>query len=270
MIQRLRLDPQDSLVIVPDVQITPITVDLDQAIQYGYNLRPSMQLLAIRKRRDEIDLENTKGRNSFRLNLEMTYGLEKQDEQYQELWEGHDTSYSTSINAYIPIWDWGEQKAYEEAEKVGIQQTELSIEEQRNAIKSEITNAVANLEEYQGRALNMKENMDVSMELSELSIAQFDENIISIQDILQVIERQEETELNFLEAYLGYRESLLRLMTNTHYDYEKDMSLLEQFRAQYNDNSNSTNRIARNFSQQYVGSGNNFSIDSIENSFFYK
>jgi len=259
MIQSLRLDPKDSLRVEPVVKITPITVDLDQAIQYGYNLRPRMQQLAINQRRNEINLENTKGRNSFRINLEMTYGLEKQDERYQELWEGHDTSYSASVNAYVPIWDWGEQKAYEEADKVSIQQTELSIEEQRSSIKSEIINAVGNLEEYQKRALNMKENMDISMELTDLSIAQFDENRISIQDILQIIERQEETELSFLDAYLGYRESLLRLLVNTHYDYEKDMSLLEQFRAQYDNKANSTNPIAQNFSYQNTGTVSNLS-----------
>ena len=265
MIQRLRLDLQDSLRVEPVVKVTPITVDLDQAIQYGFTLRPSMQQLAIRKRRDEINLENTKGRNSFRINLEMTYGLEKQDEQYDELWYNHDTSYSASVNAYVPIWDWGEQKAYEEADKVRIQQTELSIEERENEIKSEIINTVGNLEEYQRRALNMKENMGVSMELTDLSIAQFDENRISIQDILQIIERQEETELNFLDAYLGYRESLLRLLVNTHYDYEKDISLREQFRAQHYNETNSTNRIAQNSHHQDIGPGSNLTTGEIKN-----
>ncbi len=251
MKQRLRLDSRDSLIVEPAVKITPITVDLDQAIDYGYNLRPRMQLLAISRRRNEISLEETKGRDSFRVNLEMTYGLEKQDEQYQELWEGHDNSYSASVNAYVPIWDWGERKANIEASKISIQQTELSIEEARSGIKSEITNAVENLEEYQRRALNMKENMDVAIELSGLSIKQFAENKISVQDILRIIERQKETEQNFLDAYLGYRKSLLRLMVNTHYDYEKDISLHDQFRAQQESRINSTNQISQNFHNMY-------------------
>ena len=124
-----------------------------------------------------------------------------------------------------------------------MQQTELTIEETRNSIKSEITNAVSNLEEYQRRALNMKVNMDVAKELSGLSIAQLKEKNISVQDILQIIDRQKETELNFLEAYLGYRESLLRLLVNTHYDYEKNISLIDQFRAQKDYNISSINHL---------------------------
>lgn len=251
MIQRLRLDFQDSLIVEPTMKITPMTVDLEQAIDYGYKLHPRMQLLAINKRRNEINLDETKGRDAFRVDLEMTYGLEKQDERYEELWKNHDNSYSASVKAYIPIWDWGERKANIEAEKIRVQQTELSIEESKSEIKSEITNAVANLEEYQRRALSMKENMDMAMELSGLSIKQFVENKISVLDILQIIDRQKETELNFLDAYLGYRKSLLRLMVKTHYDYEKNISLVDQFRVHQKSKINSTDHISQNFQNMY-------------------
>ncbi len=232
LIQVLRLDPDDSLIVKPEINITPIEIDVDQAVIYGLNLRPSMQQLAIRRRRNEINLDNEKGRNSFRVNLNMTYGFEKKDDDYDQLLHDHDTSYSTSVNAYIPIWDWGQRKANIAADEISIQQTDLYIEENRNEIKSEIINAVANLEEYQQRALSMKNNLDVAVDLTERSLAQFEEQRISIQDILQIIQRQEETENNFLEAYLGYRQSLLRLLINTHYDYEKDASVLDIFRSQ--------------------------------------
>ncbi|MFC1551973.1 TolC family protein [Candidatus Latescibacterota bacterium] len=255
MIQRLRLDSEDSLMVHPEVNISPISIDVDQAVIYGFNLRPRMQLLAISRRRNEIYLDNEKGNNSFRVNLNMTYGLEKQDEQYDQLLNNHDTSYSASVNAYIPIWDWGERKANIAAREITLQQTDLSIEESRNEIKSEIINAVANLEEYQQRALSMKNNMDVALELTSLSLAQFEDNRISIQDILQIIKRQEETETNFLEAYLGYRESILRLLVNTHYDYEKDSSLLDQFRAQLYEDRDEGKHFAENSDDEIASIG---------------
>jgi len=229
--QNLIIDAQDSLIVKPLVKITPVTVDIDQAIQYGYTLRPTLRLHDINRRRDEINLQETKSRGAFHINLEMTYGMEKQDERYQELWDDKDNSYSVSINAYIPIWDWGRRKANTEASKISIRRTELRTEESINGIESEITNAAANLEEYQKRALNMKENMDVAQKLSTASITQFEKNQISIQDILKILERQKETELNFLDAYLGYRKSLVSLMVNTHYDFENDISLIDKFHA---------------------------------------
>ena len=231
MKQRLRVDYQDSLIVKPITTISPINVNVNQALQYGYTLRPTLRIYDIRKRQDEIYLQETIARGAFRINLEMTYGMEKQDERYQELWDDKDNSYSVSIRAYIPIWDWGRRKANIEAQRISVKRTELFKEESRNRMESEITNAVANLEEYQKRALNMKENMDVAQKLSTASITQFEKNQISIQDILKILERQKETELNFLDAYLGYRKSLVTLIANTHYDFENDISLIDKFHA---------------------------------------
>ena len=227
--QYLRIDIQDTLIVKPSIEITTITVDLYQAIQYGYTLRPMLRMLDIGKRRNEIYLQEIKSRRAFHLNLKMTYGMEKYDERYQQLWKDRDSSYSVSIQAYIPIWDWGLRKSNIEAQKIGIKRSDLYIEENRNEIKSEITNSVLNLEEYQQRALNMMKNMEVAKELSTASITQFKENKISVPDILKILERQKETELNFIEAYLGFKRSLIRLMVNTHYDFENNISLIDKF-----------------------------------------
>jgi outer membrane protein len=231
LIQRLRLNPDDSLEIKPVIQITPIQVDLDGAIDYGYTLRPRVRLLEINKQQREIDLTNVKGWNAFNVNIEMTYGLEKQDEDYKSLWREFDNSYSMTVNAYIPIWDWGRRKARIEAQKITIRKTELYQEETKNRIKSEIQNAVMNLQEYQKRALSMSENMQMAEEISNLSITRFETSEISLQDLLQSITRQKETEENFLEAYLGYRKSLLGLTVDTFYDYENNIKLLDKFRS---------------------------------------
>lgn len=229
MKQRLRLTPDDSLSLSPQPTVNKIPIDVDQAIQYGYTLRPNLRLRNIYRRKDEIDLDNTKGWNAFRVNLEMTYGLEKQDPLYQNLWQDQDNSYSISLNAYIPLWDWGQRKARLEARKIDIQRDDLYIEENKTSIKSAIQNAVANLREYQDRATNMRENMDMAKEITSISIEQYQDGKISLQDLLQTIDRQRKTEMNFLEAYLGYRRSLLTLMRNTYYDYEHKTALRDRF-----------------------------------------
>ncbi len=230
MKQRLRLNPEDSLDVKPIIKITPIKVNLDQAIEYGYTLRPRVRMLEINRQQQEIDLTNVKGWNAFRVNLEMTYGLEKQDDSYKDLWEEYDNSYSMTVNAYIPVWDWGQRKARVEAQKITIRKTELYLEEIRNRIKSEIQNAVTNLQEYQKRALSMSENMQMAEEITNMSISRFEQGEISLQDMLQSVNRQKETEANFLEAYLGYRKSLLDLTVDTYYDYENNIKLLDKFR----------------------------------------
>jgi outer membrane protein len=228
--RRLQLGQEDSVYIVPQVKIVPVEVDVNQAVQYGYSLHPRLRILAINKRKNEIDLNNSKGWDAFHVNLEMTYGLEKQKDEFRLIWDDYDDSYSVSVNAYIPIWDWGRRRKRIEAEKITLKKTELSIEETRVNIKSNIINAVDNLVDYQQRTLNMESNLDRVQEIVEVGMKQYGENSISLQDLLQMIKRQRDTELNFLDVYLGYRRSLLSLMIQTYYDYEKNVSLLDKFK----------------------------------------
>ena len=230
--QRLQLEYEDSVYIEPTFEIKQINVDVDQAILNGYNLRPSLQRLAITRRMNEIDLNNSKGWDAFHVNLEMTYGLENIDDEFANVWHDYDDSYSISLQAYVPIWDWGRHKAQMDAYKITLKKTDLYIEENRNRIRSDIINAVANLEDYQQRALNMKKSVGSIQEITDFGMDQYSDGVISLQDLMQMISRQQETEKNFLDAYLGYRRSLLSLMVETYYDYENDISLIEKFRKQ--------------------------------------
>jgi len=228
--QRLRLNGEDKIVINPEIKITPVNIDIEEAIRLGYTLRPRMRTLSNNKKREEIDLENVKGWNAFHMNLVMTYGIEKQDDSYRQLWMESNNSNSVVLTAYIPLWDWGQRNARIEAQKINIKMTDLNIEQAKNQIASEIISAVSNVKEYQKRALNMKDNMEMAREITEQSIVLYQKNKISLRDMLQTISRQSDTELNFLEAYLGYRKSLLSLMSYTYYDYENKISLIDQFR----------------------------------------
>lgn len=227
--QRLGLDQDDSLSVSTEIHIKPIYVDLEKALDFGYNLRPRLRLLSNRRKQNEINLENTKGRNAFRVNFEVTYGIEKQDENYQYLWQNNDNSYSVALNAYLPLWDWGQRKARIEAQKISLKKTDLWIDETRESIKSQVTTAVSNLEEYQKRALSMSRNMGMAKQVAQMSINQYEQKEISLQDLLQTLNRQRETEINFMNAYIGYRRSLLNLMIYTYYDFENDTRLLDQF-----------------------------------------
>ena len=227
--QRLRLNSSDSLVVIPDVKLFPINISLDQAINYGSKHNPRLQQMNIRKRESELDVENVKGWNAFHMNLEVTYGLEKQDEWFTDMWEQYDNSNSVTLNAYIPIWDWGRRKARIQAEQIDVSRRELWMEEIGENIKKNITNAYTNLKEYQERAINMKKSQTVAGEIAELSIEKYKSNEISLQDLLQIIERRESTEQKFLDTYLGFRKALLSLMINTYYDYENNVSLMDKF-----------------------------------------
>ncbi len=228
--QRLRMSQQDSIYVVPEFPFKPVHIDLDQAIEYGHNLHPLLRMLDIDKRKNEINVDNAKGWDSFSLNLAMTYGLEKQEDDIQSIWNEYDNSNSIALNAYVPIWDWGRRKTRLEAQKISLRRTELSIEENRNSISSNISIEVENFLEFQSRTENMMKSRELAADITEAGIEQYNSEIISIRDVIQMIESQKDTEMNFLDAYQGYRRSLIALMIRTFYDYENNISLLDKFK----------------------------------------
>ena len=227
--QRLRLADADSIVIQPDLQITPVPVSLDEAMRYGETLRPRLRELEIQRRDDEIDLARSKGNNSFQMNLSVTYGREMQDPYFGHLWDEPTNSYTVGVSAYVPIWDWGERRQRIRAEEIALEQTDLRIEEEREQLQNSIRNAVHNLREYQERSLRMETNLQLAEQIARETLSRYSAGNSSVLDVLQSIERQAETAENFLQAYLGYRNALLELQQLTHYDFERQMPLVERF-----------------------------------------
>lgn len=234
--QDLRLSENDSLRVEPVTNITEIDVDLEKAIEYGNTLRPRTRRLEIQRRQRELDVENARGWNSFRVNLEATYGREMQHPRLQQLWEQPTNSYSIGLNIHIPVWDWGRHNSRVRARQISLEQTELRIEQANERIRSDIQNALQNLEEYQERTLDMQENLERARQIATTSLRRYENGQISVTDLIQSLNRQRETAENFLDAYLGYRNALLSLQRETYYDFEQQKPLLERFRVEAMEN----------------------------------
>ena len=230
MKQRLRLDVGDSLHVEHSIILKDIVVDFDQALRYGYTLRPHLQLLKIEKRRREIQLNESHGWDAFHLNFEVTFGFENNQDRYQAMWGEYDNSYSISFRTYIPLWDWGRRKAWIGGETVNLRRAELNIEENLDSIKNNLNTTVTNLEDYQQRAIRLEKSLEVAYEICDLSIEQYRVGNISFNDVLQVIDSHRETELNFIDAYIGYRRTMQSLKSLTFYDYEDNMSMIDKYK----------------------------------------
>jgi len=229
MKQRLGLNPGDSLIVRHDISMAPVDVEYEKALEYGYTLRPRLKIMSMGTRKAEIDLNNTEGRDKFHMTLRMSLGFENNEDRYRAMWDEYDNSYSFRLFAYFPIWDWGRRRANIEAARISVKRSELYHDEIRDTITNDITTAVANLHDYRRRVERMRKNLDDALKTYELSIGRYRERKMSIQGVLTALDRRKNLELNFLEAYLGYRRSLLMLTARTFYDFESGRSLMEKY-----------------------------------------
>jgi outer membrane protein TolC len=228
--QTLRLNARDSIVLNPVLDVQPVPIDVDRAIEYAVSLAPRMRELAINRRENEIRLEQTKGNESFRVNLEFTYGREVEDPRFQRLWTRPRNSYTVNVDAQIPLWDWGERKHRIRADQYSLDRTDLSIQETRAQIETNVRSELLNLQEFQQRALNMQTNLQRAQQNTVTTLERYGRGEVTLVDVLQTIEREADTAENRLEAYLGYQNALLEVQQLTYYDFERGVPLLERFR----------------------------------------
>lgn len=229
MKQRLRIPSEDSVLVDPEIDVRPTDISVEQAVQYGYSLRPRLRDLELNRRQNELDLENTRGWNSFRAELEATYGREMRNTQLGNLWNRPENSYSVGFNITVPIWDWGRRENRIQAQEIALQRSNLRIEEAQREIRNDISNAVQSLREYQDRALTMQQNLNMASSVSQSSMTRFREGEISALELIQTLNSQTDTAENLLDAYMGYRQSLIDLMGYTYYDFGNDMPVFRRF-----------------------------------------
>ncbi|MEX2283594.1 MAG: TolC family protein [Gemmatimonadota bacterium] len=228
--QNLRLTTGDSIALTPVLDLQPITIDEARAIEFAVSLAPRMRELAINRRENEIRLAQTRGNDSFRVNLELTYGREVQDPRFENLWTRPRNSYTINVDAQVPLWDWGERKHRIRADQYSLQRTDLSIQQTREEIATNVRNELLNLKEFQQRALNMQSNLSRAQQITATTLARYGNGEVTLVDVLQTIERESDTAENRLEAYLGYQEALIDLQQMTYYDFERGVPLIERFR----------------------------------------
>jgi outer membrane protein TolC len=235
---RLNLSESDSITLDPVITVRPVSIDVEQATRFALELTPSMRRLHINLRESEINLENTKGRGGFRMDLAVSYGREMQDPVFDQIWKEPVNTYTVDVNAYVPIWDWGQRSSRIAASRISVDQTRLRIEEAEAEIRSDVRNQVRNVEEFESRVMAMEENLGLASELSQSSLDLYRAGSITILDLLQSFQRESQTADNFLDAYLGWRRALLRIQQLTFFDFERGVPVLERFGISVPDNGN--------------------------------
>jgi len=228
--QRLQLPAAAPVLVQSSLAITPARVDVTDAIRLASTLTPRIRQLTIATRENEIRLSETKGNDAFRMNLGLTYGREVQDPRFQNLWNDPTNSYTVSVNAVVPIWDWGERKHRVQAQQFSLDRAHLSEEQALSEIETEVRNLVTSLDDFGRRTKTMSETLTLAHELTETTVVRYRQGGVGLSDLMQALNREAQTANNLLNAYRGYQQTLRRLKEVTFFDFEAGQPLVDRFK----------------------------------------
>ena len=226
---QLDLQSTDSITIDPTIDVQPVEIDIERAIQFARTLAPRLRRIRIQERERQINLDEVQGRNAFQVDVEFTYGREMRHPYFSNLLADPENTYTVEVNASVPIWDWGERGARIEAARVNLRRSALQMEEAEVEIVSDIENEIQDVLELQARAVTMDENLALAEATSAQSLEGYRDGSLSALDLLQTLRREVDTAENLLDSYIGWRESTLQLQELTYYDFEFDVPVMDRY-----------------------------------------
>lgn len=75
----------------------------------------------------------------------------------------------------------------------------------------------------------MQDNRELARKTTESTLERYRAGEVTLVDLLPTIDREASTAENFLDAFMGYQQTLRQLKELTYYDFEYNVPLVERF-----------------------------------------
>ena len=153
--QTLGMDLNEDIMVFAEVQIKPVEVNLEKAIQHGLESRLELRQREIESKELAFDMIKTKALNEFKGDIALSFGLIGDNRHLEKIYNNPTQNPRVAISFSVPIFDWGEKKARVKAQEVAQkikearEQGDLSENAEYDAAKDEQRDIEARIEEIE-------------------------------------------------------------------------------------------------------------------------
>lgn len=205
----------DNIDVIGEVDYKPVTVDPEAAVQSALKNRPDILNAEIDVYLAELSVDETDARSEIKANLRASYGINKNADQFENIFDRFADTRSVSLNISIPILDWGKNSREVEASEASYGQTKLSLQNQKDNIRKEIISAVNKLNSSKARVDVLSKTVAIAEKSYSISLERFKVGNITSFELSQSRIRLTEAKLSSLSALIDYKLSVVDLERKT-------------------------------------------------------
>lgn len=237
----LGLALEDTLSINVTLKITPLEIDEKIAIDHGLRYRASLRQFEINQRLNEIALQEARANGRIRGDLSASYeragftSALPEDTSTRSLfdtsWEDlrrRPRNLGLQFSLTVPLWDSDLNRARVARAQTQLDQSTLSLKNERNEVLLSIRSTIGRLRETQSRLDVLKQSEAVAQRGYEIDLARFENGDIVAQDLTRTRDDLTQARQNYLSAYIQYQLAIADLKRQTLYDFENNKSLAEE------------------------------------------
>jgi outer membrane protein TolC len=218
----LGLPLDKEITLIADTNYSPIAVDESTAVSKA--LQNRAELLNAQRDRDlaDMNIDLVSSQRHVRFDLTASYGLNRNDTQFDEVFHNFDRSRAISLQMTLPIFDWSRHAREVESAEAQFKNAELNYANTEQQIRQEIIDLISRISEVQSRIQLLHKSVEVAQKGYDISLERFRAGTETRNDLAQAQQRLTTSRLNNLVALIDYRLSIADLTRKTFWDFEKN------------------------------------------------
>jgi outer membrane protein TolC len=216
----------ENIAVVADIQVSPVAVDLIQAVDNGLSSRMELRQREIDIQLAELDMIQTKALNEFKGDISLSVGIIGDHAKFANIYENPTQNPRVAISFAVPIFDWGEKKARVKAQKTAQTISKLEQENQKIDIELNIRQTWRKLENLRMQIDIADKNVRNAQLTYDLNLTRYREGDLTGMEISQFQTQLSTKKITYSQTLINYKIELLNLKILSLYDYESDRPIV--------------------------------------------
>jgi len=212
----------DDVIVIPNINVNPITVDISFAIDQGLSNRMELRQRKIDIETTQFDLIQTKALNEFKGSLGLSLGLFGDNEKFGNVYANPTDNETVALSLTIPLWDWGERKSRIKATQANIETANIVYDEEKNKIILDVRKVYRNLLNLENQIGISKQSVANAQLTYDLNLEKYKNGDLTGMDLNIYQNQLSEKQLTYTNSLISYKLELLNLKIQTLYDFEKN------------------------------------------------
>ena len=198
------LDNDEDFEMVAELEYSPVELDVGKTINIALENRPEIKNAEADLKINELSIEEVDSRKTIKAEIYANYGINKNDELFDNIFRNFLDTRSVSLTVTVPVWDWGKNNLEVEAAEASQNKSLLSLERLKKQIKKEIQSAISKLNSAKARVNILRKNVEVAEKSYEISMERFKSGHITSFDLSQTQLKLTDAKQNNLNAIIDY------------------------------------------------------------------
>ncbi len=212
---------EEQIDVVAQISYLPVQIDEQAAIEAALKNRPELFNSNADIKLNELNVDEVDASRSIKAALNLNYGINKNAEDYNDIFRDFLDNRSAVVTLYLPVWDWGKNSREVESAEANLRLSYSTYENQKLSITNEITETVNRVNSAKSRVEVLSKVVEVAEKSYNISLERFKTGNITSFDLQQSQSRLTDAKTNSLGALIDYKLALADLSRKTLIDYNK-------------------------------------------------